>query len=63
MGFNNLDAGVLGEGFMARDLTIENTAGVDAGQAVALRSSSHKSVCYRCELRGFQVYIYVRGWI
>ncbi|KXG19177.1 putative pectinesterase/pectinesterase inhibitor 22 [Sorghum bicolor] len=45
---------VLGQGFMARDLTIENTAGVDAGQAVALRMSSDKSVCYRCELRGFQ---------
>ncbi|KAG8046763.1 hypothetical protein GUJ93_ZPchr0008g13408 [Zizania palustris] len=43
-----------GHGFMARDLTIENTAGPDKGQAVALFSNSNCSVFLRCEVRGFQ---------
>lgn len=49
-----LHAAVTGHGFMARDLTIQNTAGVSAGPAVALMSMSNQSVYYRCELDGFQ---------
>ncbi|XP_037433127.1 pectinesterase-like [Triticum dicoccoides] len=39
---------------MARDLTIENTAGREAGAAVALRSDSKHSVFYRCEFKGYE---------
>lgn len=46
---------------MARDLTIENTAGPNAQQAVALRSSSDRSVVYRCELKGFQDTVYAEN--
>ena len=35
-------------------MTIENTAGPEAKQAVALLSNSNKSVFYRCQILGFQ---------
>nr|TKW29329.1 hypothetical protein SEVIR_3G388300v2 [Setaria viridis] len=41
-------------GFMARDLTIKNTTGVDAGPAVALMIMADRSICYRCEIDGYQ---------
>jgi len=46
-------AGVHGKGFMAQDLTIQNTA----GPAVALLSISHFSLIslvYRCSIEGYQ---------
>ncbi|TVU34908.1 hypothetical protein EJB05_16764, partial [Eragrostis curvula] len=43
-----------GSGFMARDLTIENTAGPKANQAVAFLSNSNRSVLFRCEIKGYQ---------
>jgi pectinesterase len=44
-----------GDGFMARDLAIYNTAGGPHDeQAVALSVSSNLSVFYRCDLMGFQ---------
>ncbi|RCV29029.1 hypothetical protein SETIT_5G450500v2 [Setaria italica] len=47
---------VQGNGFIARDLCIENTAGPrkENGQAVALLSQSDQSVLYKCALRGYQ---------
>ncbi|KAE8721946.1 putative pectinesterase/pectinesterase inhibitor 64 [Hibiscus syriacus] len=52
--FNSPTVGVLGDGFMARDLTIENTAGSDGHQAVAFRSDSDMSVIENCEFIGNQ---------
>ncbi|THG08556.1 hypothetical protein TEA_015916 [Camellia sinensis var. sinensis] len=46
--------GVLGDGFMAKDLTIENTAGPNAHQAVAFRSDSDLSIIENCEFIGNQ---------
>ncbi|KAF7137381.1 hypothetical protein RHSIM_Rhsim07G0185500 [Rhododendron simsii] len=46
--------GVLGDGFMAKDLTIENTAGPRANQAVAFRSDSDRSIIESCEFIGNQ---------
>ncbi|KAL6907984.1 hypothetical protein ACP4OV_002155 [Aristida adscensionis] len=43
-----------GDGFMARDLTIENTAGPEAEQAVAFASRSNRSALYHCHILGFQ---------
>lgn len=48
------DAGVSGDGFWARDMTFENTAGPQKHQAVALRVSSDLSVFYRCSFKGYQ---------
>ncbi|GER49958.1 plant invertase/pectin methylesterase inhibitor [Striga asiatica] len=47
-----------GRGFIARDLTFENTAGPEKHQAVAFRSESDLSVLYRCGFRGFQDTLY-----
>ncbi|CAD6255170.1 unnamed protein product [Miscanthus lutarioriparius] len=45
---------VHGKGFMAQDLTIQNTAGPEGLQAVALLSRSHFSLVYRCSIEGYQ---------
>ncbi|XP_074328143.1 pectinesterase-like [Apium graveolens] len=45
---------VYGDGFIAKDITFENTAGVNAGQAVALYSQADRSAFYLCGFRGFQ---------
>ncbi|EOA13114.1 hypothetical protein CARUB_v10026126mg [Capsella rubella] len=59
--FNSATVGVLGDGFMARDLTIENTAGADARQAVAFRSDSDFSVLENCEFLGNQDTVYAHS--
>lgn len=41
-------------GFMAQDLTIQNTAGPQGLQAVALMSRSNFSLVYRCSIEGYQ---------
>lgn len=54
-------AGVHADGFWARDMTFENTAGPDGRQAVALMVSSEQSVVYRCSFKGYQNTLYVRS--
>ncbi|KAL3644176.1 hypothetical protein CASFOL_012108 [Castilleja foliolosa] len=56
--YNSSTVGVVGDGFMAINLTIENTAGSDAHQAVAFRSDSDKSVMINCEFIGNQDTLY-----
>ena len=51
-------AAVSGKGFIARDMTFENTAGPEKHQAVALRSDSDLSVFFRCGIRGYQDTLY-----
>ncbi|KAG6784659.1 hypothetical protein POTOM_010357 [Populus tomentosa] len=53
--------GVHADGFWARDMTFENTAGPDGRQAVALMVSSEQSVVYRCSFKGYQNTLYVRS--
>ncbi|XP_016206449.2 pectinesterase-like [Arachis ipaensis] len=55
----DFDSAVSSDGFIARDLTIENSAGPQKHQAVALLSSSDHSVFYRCSFRGYQDTLYV----
>ncbi|PON72480.1 Pectinesterase inhibitor domain containing protein [Parasponia andersonii] len=50
--YNTPTVGVFGDGFMAYGLTIQNTAGPDAHQAVAFRSDSDLSVIESCEFVG-----------
>ncbi|XP_043722604.1 probable pectinesterase/pectinesterase inhibitor 51 isoform X2 [Telopea speciosissima] len=59
--YNTATVGVLGDGFMARDLTIQNTAGPDAHQAVAFRSDSDLSIIENCEFLGNQDTLYVHS--
>lgn len=55
-----INAAVVGEGFMAQDMTIENTAGPTGNQAVALLVQSDKSVFYRCNISGYQDTLYAK---
>ncbi|KAH7516311.1 hypothetical protein FEM48_Zijuj10G0121700 [Ziziphus jujuba var. spinosa] len=57
--FRSATFAVSGDGFMARDMTFENTAGPQDHQAVAFRSGSDHSVFYRCSFRGYQDTLYV----
>ncbi|KAJ4810823.1 Pectinesterase [Rhynchospora pubera] len=59
--YNTATVGVLGDGFMARDLTFANTAGPDAHQAVAFRSDSDLSVLDSVEFLGHQDTLYVHS--
>ncbi|KAG6513076.1 pectinesterase-like [Zingiber officinale] len=53
--------GVSGNGFIARDMTFQNTAGPEKEQAVALLSQSNQSVFYRCSFKGYQDTLYVHS--
>ncbi|KAL5995064.1 hypothetical protein ACLOJK_025122 [Asimina triloba] len=58
--WNNLSA-VAGRGFIARDITFENTAGPEKHQAVALRSDSDLSAYFRCGIYGYQDTLYAHS--
>ncbi|KAL8151620.1 hypothetical protein V2J09_021428 [Rumex salicifolius] len=52
---------VTGAGFIARDMTFENTAGPEKHQAVAFRSDSDLSAVFRCAFRGYQDTLYTHA--
>ncbi|VFQ77659.1 unnamed protein product [Cuscuta campestris] len=52
--YHSATVAVVGDGFMARDLTIRNTAPAGAHQAVAFRSDSDHSIVESCEFLGNQ---------
>ncbi|CAN4084818.1 unnamed protein product [Withania somnifera] len=52
---------VKGQGFVARGMTFENTAGPQKHQAVAFRSDSDLSVLFRCAVRGYQDTLYAHS--
>ncbi|XP_052204361.1 pectinesterase-like isoform X5 [Diospyros lotus] len=57
--FQSATFAVSGDGFIARDMTFQNTAGPQKHQAVALRSGSDLSVFYSCSFKGYQDTLYV----
>ncbi|XP_004506985.1 probable pectinesterase/pectinesterase inhibitor 36 isoform X2 [Cicer arietinum] len=58
---NSATFDVSGDGFWARDMTFENTAGPENHQAVALKVSSDLSVFYRCSFKAYQDTLYVHS--
>ncbi|CAL0306926.1 unnamed protein product [Lupinus luteus] len=56
--FRSATFAVSGRGFLARDITFQNTAGPEKHQAVALRSDSDLSVFYKCGIFGYQDSLY-----
>ncbi|KZV39863.1 pectinesterase 2-like [Dorcoceras hygrometricum] len=55
--------GVFGNGFVAQGITFRNTAGRQAGRAVALMSLTNHSVFYRCSFEGYQDTLYINRGI
>ncbi|MBA0747616.1 hypothetical protein Gogos_004517, partial [Gossypium gossypioides] len=53
---------VSGEGFLARDITIDNSAGPEKHQAVALRVNADFTALYRCSVNSFQDTLYVHSF-
>ncbi|XP_047336157.1 probable pectinesterase/pectinesterase inhibitor 51 [Impatiens glandulifera] len=52
--YESATVGVLGDGFMMKDITVQNTAGPDGHQALAFRSDSDHSIVENCEFIGNQ---------
>ncbi|CAI8610917.1 unnamed protein product [Vicia faba] len=59
--FKSATFAVKGRGFIARDVSFQNTAGPEKHQAVALRSSSDLSAFYRCGIYGYQDSLYAHS--
>ncbi|KAI4329022.1 hypothetical protein L6164_021329 [Bauhinia variegata] len=59
--FNSATVAVVGERFLARDITFQNTAGPSKHQAVALRVGADLSAFYRCDFLAYQDTLYVHN--
>ncbi|XP_058206184.1 probable pectinesterase/pectinesterase inhibitor 61 [Rhododendron vialii] len=59
--FRTASFAATGNGFIARDMTFENSAGPSKHQAVALRIGADHAVVYRCEILGYQDTLYVHS--
>ncbi|KAK3213311.1 hypothetical protein Dsin_018017 [Dipteronia sinensis] len=60
--FRSATLAVSGDGFLARDLTVENSAGPEKHQAVAMRVNADLTAMYRCSFHGFQDTLYVHSF-
>ncbi|THU67317.1 hypothetical protein C4D60_Mb05t23370 [Musa balbisiana] len=59
--FRSATVAVVGDGFLMRDITIENAAGPSKLQAVALRVGADLSAFYKCSFVGYQDTLYVHS--
>uniref|UniRef100_A0A6M2FAL8 Pectinesterase n=1 Tax=Populus davidiana TaxID=266767 RepID=A0A6M2FAL8_9ROSI len=59
--FHTASFAATGAGFIARDMTFENSAGPAKHQAVALRVGADHAVVYRCSIIGYQDTLYVHS--
>ncbi|PHT48135.1 putative pectinesterase/pectinesterase inhibitor 12 [Capsicum baccatum] len=60
--FRSATVAVSGEGFLARDITFENSAGPEKHQAVALRINADLAAVYRCTITGYQDTLYAHSF-
>lgn len=60
--FRSATLAVSGDGFLARDIGIENSAGPEKHQAVALRINADFAAIYRCSISGYQDSLYVHSF-
>ncbi|CAI0401959.1 unnamed protein product [Linum tenue] len=60
--FRSATLAVSGDGFLARDITIQNTAGPEKHQAVALRMNADLVAMYRCAISGYQDTLYAHSF-
>ncbi|WOL19814.1 hypothetical protein Cni_G28616 [Canna indica] len=60
--FRTATVAVSGQGFLARDITFQNYAGPEKGQAVALRVNADLVALYRCVIDGYQDTLYVHSF-
>ncbi|XP_071715459.1 pectinesterase-like [Rutidosis leptorrhynchoides] len=59
--FNSATVIAVGPGFLARDITFQNSAGPSGDQAVAIRVGSDESAFYRCGMIAYQDTLYVHS--
>ncbi|KAL4560111.1 hypothetical protein LXL04_032260 [Taraxacum kok-saghyz] len=59
--FDSATVAALGDGFLARDITIQNTAGPSGEHAVALCVGSDLSAFYKCNLLAYQDTLYAHS--
>ncbi|KAG6772827.1 hypothetical protein NC652_017925 [Populus alba x Populus x berolinensis] len=59
--YHSATVAVEGQGFLARDITFQNTAGPSKYQAVALRVESDFAAFYKCGMVGYQNTLYVHS--
>ncbi|XP_072999388.1 probable pectinesterase/pectinesterase inhibitor 61 [Typha latifolia] len=59
--FHTATFAATGAGFVLKDMTIQNSAGPDKHQAVALRVGADHAVVYRCNVIGYQDTLYVHS--
>jgi len=59
--FHTATVSALADGFMMRDMTVENRAGAERRQAVALLLSGDHAVAYRCAVLGYQDTLYAHA--
>ncbi|XP_020593139.1 probable pectinesterase/pectinesterase inhibitor 20 [Phalaenopsis equestris] len=59
--FNSATFAVVGQGFVAINMTFQNTAGAVKHQAVALRNSADLSTFYHCSFEGYQDTLYTHS--